>query len=126
MTFDAKCAKCGAIREFAKLPLKFCCSACGVLNTPQPENTGAGDQACGCLLPEKFEYLLPSGKIGDIRGSLYDKFLTADDGTAISRTEWVEIYGYDPEIVWQNMRKQGKNGIDGYLNLSTLGKKRPK
>lgn len=122
----AKCAKCGSIRIFDKLPRKFICSDCGILNTPQPEKAGSGDQACECLLPESFEYLLPAGKIGDIRGSKYDKFTTADDATPISRTDWIDIYGYDPEVVWQAMRKQGENGVDGYLNLSTLGKRRPK
>lgn len=121
---NAKCAKCGYINNVPDDAKKFCCSSCGVLNTPQPDTAGTGDQACGCLLPERHEFFLPSGKITDPRGALYDQFLTADDGTSISREKWIRDFGYDPEIIWQNMRKQGKEGVEGYVNLSTLGKRR--
>lgn len=120
-----KCANsnCGTVVELEKRPLKFICPECGVLNTPQSGNEGA-DQACGCLLPESFEWLLPSGKIEDPRGDRFDKFLTADDGTVIPRLDWISTYGYDPEIVWRKMRSQGKNGVEGYLNLSSLKNKK--
>lgn len=125
MTEKAKCANCGAITEFADgLPVKYICSGCGTLNTPKPEDYGSGEEACGCILPKRHEWLLPAGKIGDPRGSLYDSFLTADDGTPIKRTKWIEIYGYDPEVLWQKLRAQGENGVEGYLNLSTLGKRK--
>jgi len=119
---NAKCAKCGAIAKFDKLPKKFCCSECGILNTPQPATAGTGDQACGCILPEKFEWKLPVGGITSPTGE--ELFTTADDGTALSRKEWIETFGYDPVVVLAAMRKLGEDGKEGYTNLSTLGRKK--
>jgi hypothetical protein len=119
---DAKCAKCGQIRTFEKLPKKFCCSGCGILNTPQPETAGTADQACGCILPESFEWIMPSGKVTPAGGEAL--YTTADDGTQLTRKEWIETFGYDPEIVLKSMRTLGENGAEGYTNLSTLGKKK--
>ena len=115
----AKCAKCGTIREFERLPKKFCCSECGILNTPQPETDGSGEQACGCLLPERPEWRLPSGEIDSPDG--IHLYTTADDATGLTREEWIQIFGYDPEIVLKTMRQLGKEGKEGYVNTSTLG-----
>lgn len=120
----AKCGKCGAIKSFEVLPKKFCCSICGILNTPQPNTVGTGEQACECLLPTSFEWKLPVGEAGSATGEI--KYLTADDATALTREEWVNAFGYDPVIVRRNMKRLGKDGVEGYVNLSTLGKKRAK
>jgi hypothetical protein len=120
----AKCAKCGALREFEKLPKKFCCSECGILNTPRPETAGTGAQACGCLLPEKFEWKMPSGVLEPVGSE--PLYTTADDATGLTRKEWTETFGYDPVIVIASMRKLGKEGKEGYYNTSTLGKEKPK
>lgn len=122
---QAKCANCGVIRTFEKdLPKKFCCSGCGVLNTPQPETAGTGDQACGCLLPTSFEWIEPSGKLEPAGGE--PLFTTADDATPLTRIEWIETFGRDPVVVLEIMRNLGRKGKEGYFNTSTLGKKRPK
>jgi hypothetical protein len=120
----AKCAKCDAIREFKTLPKKYCCSVCGLLNTPQPETIGTGTQACECLLPESFEWKLPVGEIKSVTGEI--KYQTADDATGLTRAEWVEAFGYDPVIVKENMRRMGRDGVPGFVNTSSLGKRKAK
>lgn len=121
---NAKCAKCGTINTIPDNAKKFCCSSCGILNTPQPETAGTGEHAADCILPEQFEWRLPLGKKESATGEIL--YLTADDGTGLSREDWVECFKYDPEIVLQTMRKQGKEGVEGYENLSTLGKRKAK
>ena len=124
---SAKCANCGAIRTFSEekgLPKKFCCSACGVLNTPMPDTAGTGEQAASCLLPTSFEWLMPSGVTEPVGGE--PLYRTADDGIGLTRDEWIETFGRDPVIVLAAMRRLGKEGKEGYHNLSTLGKRGPK
>jgi hypothetical protein len=120
-----KCAnsRCGEVTELPRIPKKFICPKCGVLNTPQTEGFEFGDEACGCLLPTGFEWKLPAGRI---QSPLGDMYITADDGTVLTRLEWIEIYGYDPKIALDTMRKLGAEGVPGYVNLSTLGKKKQK
>ena len=120
----AKCANCGTETEFLKLPKKFICQSCGILNTPVPETYGTASQACGCLLPDKPEWLLPTGCLKSPIDELHDIYTTADDATGISRLDWITIYGYDPKVVLANMRKLGQEGVPGYVNLSTLGEKK--
>ena len=120
----AKCAKCGAEQPFAKLPKKFCCPECGILNTPVPDTYGTGDQACGCLLPESFEWKLPSGKISSSAGEVF--YTTADDATKLTRVEWIDTFGYDPEVVLRVMRNTGKTGEHSKFNTSILSKKSSK
>ena len=120
----AKCAKCGVEQPFATLPKKFCCPECGILNTPVPDTYGTGDQACGCLLPESFEWKLPSGKISSSAGEVF--YTTADDATKLTRVEWIDTFGYDPEVVLRIMREKGKTGSEGTVNTSSLGKKTKK
>lgn len=114
-----KCAnsRCGSITELPAMPKKFICSQCGVLNTPHSENVGSGSEACGCILPTSFEWKLPVGCIGDPDNPMY---ITADDGTALTRLEWIGIFGYDPKIKLAAMRKRGEDGVPGFVNLSRL------
>ena len=98
----AKCASCGLISELPDGAKKFVCPGCGVLNTPQPEGTGSGEEACGCLLPNRMEWLLPAGKIEYANGITH--YTTADDGTGLTRQEWIETFGVDPEVVLKKMR----------------------
>jgi hypothetical protein len=118
-----KCAKCESVKEVEKLPKKYICPDCGVLNTPQAKNARTSDQACGCLLPDNLQYLEPAGVEETPIGTLYK---TADDATGITRLEWIEIYGYDPKTVLENMRNLGKEGKPGFFNTSSLGKGRAK
>ena len=116
----AKCAKCGTQTEFPKLPKKFVCPECGVLNTPQPATAGTADQACGCILPTSFEWRLPAGEFETPEGPL---FSTADDGTKLTLQEWIETFGSNPRIARAWMKKMGIEGKPGFVNVSTLGKK---
>jgi len=124
MTKNAKCANCGNIEIIADDWPKFCCSACHILNTPQPSTAGTGDQACGCLLPTDPVWQLPVGVKCSPRGKKFDLYLTADDAAPMSREKWVEIFGYDPMGVLHDMRELGEKGVPGYINLSTLGKRK--
>jgi hypothetical protein len=74
-------------------------------------------------LHKSFEWKLPVGGIDSVTGD--EIYTTADDATPLSRIEWLACFGYDPKIVLEKMRKLGKEGKPGFLNLSTLGK-RPK
>ncbi|GEM_PF-1699185 len=121
MTYKAKCAGCCLVQSVDDRAKKFCCSDCGILNTPQRDTAGTGDQACGCLLPKCFEWRLPVGGISPVNGDRI--YTTADDATPLTRIEWVACFGYDPEIVLAKMRKLGKEGVEGFYNTSTLGKK---
>lgn len=116
-----KCANCAYISVFDRAPKKFICPNCGVLNTPTPDAADTADQACGCLLPTGFEWKLPTGRITTPTHELY---VTPDDGTPLTRIEWIEIFGYDPKIVYEKMRKAGRSAPSGYKNLSTLGGKK--
>lgn len=94
-----------------------------MLNTPIDEDTaGSGDQACGCLLPITPEWTLPAGVTTSADGTTL--YHTADDGTGLTRVEWIEMKGVDPVVTLAKMRDLGENGVPGYVNLSTLGKKR--
>ncbi len=117
-----KCAnsRCGHITELPAMPKKFVCSECGVLNTPQPATSGSGDEACGCLLPEGFEWLLPAGEFEGPKGP---EFATADDGTRLTLDQWIEDFGSDPRKLRAWMTKMGIEGRPGYANLSTLGRR---
>lgn len=115
-----KCANCGETTELSLMPKKFVCPVCGVLNTPQSENAGTGDEACGCILPTGFEWKLPVGVFETPSGKLY---ATADDGTKLTKAEWIAAFGSDPDILKEWMTKMGKEGADGFKNLSTLRQK---
>ena len=110
-----KCANCNTITDLPKKPKKFVCPECGVLNTPADEM--AGDEACGCILPTGFEWRLPSGEFDTPNGKMYS---TADDGTMLTREEWISIFGSDPVIARDWMKKMGEEGKPGFKNLSTL------
>lgn len=116
-----RCANCEFLSEFDKAPKKFICQKCGVLNTPALENAGTGDQAAGCLLPTGFEWKLP---VGRIKTPTHELYITPDDGTQLTRLEWIEIFGYDPKIVWEKMRESNTGRPEWVKNLSTLGRRR--
>jgi hypothetical protein len=118
MTVDLKCAGCGEITTLPAMPKKFICKFCGAPNTPIPETYGTSDQACGCILPTSFEWKLPAGTIGEDDNIMY---ISPDDGVALTRIEWIEIYGFDPKPKLEEMRRRGREGVPGYKNVSTLG-----
>lgn len=102
------------------MPKKFICKACGAPNTPVPDNFGTSDQACGCILPKNFEFKLPGGVAGEGDNLMY---VSPDDAIPLTRIEWIEIYGYDPKAKLADMRRRGQEGVPGFVNLSTLGRR---
>jgi hypothetical protein len=88
-----------------------------------PADFGTSDQACGCILPTNFEFRLPAGVIGEGENLMY---ITPDNSETLTRVEWIEVYGYDPKAKLEEMRRRGKEGVPGTVNLSTLGKGRAK
>ncbi len=118
-----KCAGCGEITDLPAMPRKFICKYCGAPNTPVPETYGTSDQACGCILPTGFEWKLPAGCIGTEESPMY---ISPDDAVPLTRIEWIEIYGYDPKAKLAEMRRRGKDDVPGFVNLSTLAKRRAK
>jgi phage FluMu protein Com len=118
---NLKCAGCGKMWSQDKVPSKqFICPQCGAVNNVEWENAGTGDQAAGCLLPTTFEWKMPSGEFQTPFGLEY----TTADGKRMTRIEWINDYGCDPKILYDNMRKYGKEGMPGFTNLSTLGRKK--
>ena len=118
---DLKCASCGGITPLPAMPKKFLCKSCGAPNTPVSENYGTSDQACGCILPTGFEFKLPAGVIGEGKNLMY---ITPDNSETLTRIEWIECYGYDPKAKLEEMRRRGEEGVPGFTNLSTLGRKK--
>jgi hypothetical protein len=121
MAVQLKCAGCGFINELPAMPKKFLCKNCGAPNTPQPEGAGFADEACGCILPLGFEWKLPVGVIGEGDNLMY---ITPDGGEPLTRIEWIESYGYDPKAKLAEMRRRGEEGVPGFANLSTLGRRK--
>jgi len=116
-----RCANCETVVEFPSRPKKFICPECGAPNTPTSGTEGTGAGACDCILPTGFEWREPAGVIFD--GATY-LFKSPDDGKELTRDQWIQIYGYDPQKRLEYMRKLGKEGVPGFKNLSTLGKKK--
>lgn len=95
-----KCHNCGAGVEFSTAPKEFVCPVCGAVNVV-PVYTGVSDEELGCLAPTGFEWTLPTGKNGNpITGFEY---VTAQ-GTHMTREEYIQTFGVDPEIALQYMR----------------------
>jgi phage FluMu protein Com len=117
---NLKCAGCGKEWSQDHVPSKiFICPRCGAVNNVEWETAGTGEQACGCLLPTGFEWKLPAGEFQTPFGLEY----TTANGDRMTRLEWIEDFGCDPKVLWENMKKYGKEGIPGFVNLSTLGRK---
>ena len=78
-------------------------------------------------MPTGFEWTLPVGEFhvpptaSNPEGLL---FATADDGEKLTLREWLEAFGSDPRILRSWMKKMGKEGTEGHLNLSTLKNKK--
>lgn len=50
-------------------------------------------------------------------------YVSPDDAIPLTRIEWIEIYGYDPKAKLADMRRRGQEGVPGFVNLSTLGRR---
>jgi phage FluMu protein Com len=118
---NLKCAGCGKEWQQDTVPSKiFICPRCGSVNEVTWKNAGTADQACGCLLPTGFEWKLPAGEFQTPFGLEY----TTAEGKRMTRIEWIHDFGCDPKILRANMKKFGKEGMPGYANLSTLGRRK--
>ena len=118
MTKTLKCHGCGSVKETNKNPKEFVCKNCGAVNMV-PEGDGTSLAPLGCTPPKGFEWTLPSGKQTDPSGKTI--YVTAQ-GSMMSKKEFIETFGCDPDIMLRKMREMGVKGVKGYKNLSTLGK----
>ena len=117
-----KCANCGEITDIPGEVKGFICGNCGVMNIPQSENAGTGDEACGCLVPEGAEWLLPSGEFHVFPTTENPEGLeyTTAEGKRFTLREWIRDFKTDPRIAREWMTKMGREGKPGHRNLSTL------
>jgi len=116
------CANCGSNRDVENPPSKFRCKICGAPNSVVSELNDSGEQACGCILPTGFEFSLPAGRIGNkITGY---KYTSPDDGTPLTKEEYIVAFNIDPEIALEYMRNGGAAAErDDDVDLSTLKRK---
>ncbi len=116
------CHGCGDEKNPSVAPKEFVCSICGAVNIV-PVLSGTHPEACGCLPPTSFEWRLPLGVNTDPMGVKHYK--TAQN-TEMTKEEFINAFGCDPDIVLERMRELGIEGQEGFVNLSTLGKKKVK
>jgi hypothetical protein len=112
-----KCHGCGREAKTDRPPKEFVCKVCGAVNVVPDTDTAS--EACGCLPPRGFEWTLPAGVKERPDGKI---FITAQ-GTEMSKAEYIEAFGIDPEVAKAWMEKMGHEGKPGFKNLSTLGRK---
>jgi len=113
-----KCHGCGSVKETDKNPKEFVCKNCGAKNDV-PDGNGTFERPLDCLPPKGFEWALPTGKLTDPAGNVI--YRTAQ-GNDMSKADFIEFFGCDPDIMLRKMREMGVKGVKGYKNLSTLGK----
>jgi hypothetical protein len=104
-----RCHGCGREAKAEKLPKEFICKVCGAVNVV-PQNAESAIDAAGCLPPKSFEWTLPAGFKEGPAGKI---FVTAQ-GSEMTKQEYIEAFGIDPEIalIWmKKMRSEGKSGF---------------
>lgn len=112
------CFGCGRNLEIRDTDPEFFCSVCGACNVvPQGESS---ELPLNCVAPKGFEWELPAGKLQSIAGKAI--YITAQ-GSHVDKETFKRMYKCDPEIVYQNMRKNGITDIKGYKNLSIFGRR---
>lgn len=116
------CHGCGSEKKVYIFPREFCCKDCGAVNVV-PLGEGTSNEPIGCIPPKGFEWTLPAG----VKADPTDKkiYITAQ-GSEMTKKEFMDVFGCDPDIMRTAMRKLGIEGVEGFKNLSTLGKKGPK
>ncbi|OPY54131.1 MAG: hypothetical protein A4E49_01176 [Methanosaeta sp. PtaU1.Bin112] len=89
---------------------KFICNNCGALNVATEADLKSDGDWLKCTLPQGFEWILPAGKITPVIGeAIYISGL----GEHLSREEYLNKHGIDPEIAYNLMR-----GNSGYRSAS--------
>ena len=109
------CHGCGRTLDTDKRPKEWCCSLCGAINVVNYVEEG-GVTAASCIPPKGFEWKEPAGVLEGPSGKIY----VSAQGTHMTKEEWMEAWGVDPEINLRWMRNMGKKGRKGYANMSTL------
>lgn len=94
-----KCHNCGSEKETDNPPKEFVCKICGGVNVVALTD-GTADQAGGCISPTSFEWQLPAGVLDGPMGKI---FVTAQ-GSHMTKAEYIEAFGLDPEIALAYMR----------------------
>jgi len=95
-----KCHNCGSERETDSPPKEFVCRICGAVNVV-PLTDGTYDEAAGCIPPTSFEWKLPAGCKETALG---EKIFITAQGTEMSKKEYIDAFGLDPEIALGYMR----------------------
>jgi hypothetical protein len=83
---------------------KLICFKCGAVNQIEMDKVDElpeDEDWLVCEQPERFEWKLPAGKITPVIG---DPIYISGSGAQMSREEYIERYGLDPEIALRMMR----------------------
>lgn len=112
-----KCHGCGEEKESDKIVKEFCCINCGAVNVVILNPEGY-ENACDCIAPKGFEWSMPSGELEGPKGKIF----VSAQGTTMTKEEWINAYGVDPEITRAWMKRMGIEGREGFANLSNLKK----
>ena len=89
---------------------KFICKNCGALNVASESDIKSDSDWLQCELPQGFEWVLPAGKITPVIG---EPIYISGFGEHLSREEYLDKHGIDPEIAYNLMR-----GNSGYMYAS--------
>ena len=93
------CHNCDSEKETDNPRKEFVCKVCGGVNVVALTD-GTADQAGGCIAPTGFEWTLPAGVLDGPMGKI---FVTAQ-GSQMTKAEYIEAFGLDPEIALAYMR----------------------
>jgi len=115
------CHGCGRTIDTELKPKEFVCNLCGAVNVVKYVEEG-GLTAASCIPPTGFEWKEPSGVLEGPSGKIF----VSAQGTYMTKKEWMEAYGVDPEINLTWMRNMGKTGKEGYANMSTMADRKGK
>jgi hypothetical protein len=113
-----KCHGCGDVKEYPKQLKEWVCTTCGCINVVENYSPDA-DNVCDCVPPKGFEWKFPSGVKEDVMGN---KIYISAQGTEMTKEQFMDSFGFDPDIALARMRELGSKGKEGYVNCSTLGR----
>jgi hypothetical protein len=98
---------------------KCICQQCGCVNIVEITDKENPENWLPCLLPEGFEWTLPSGKITPVVGEpIYKDAM----GANFSRKDYLAKYNIDPEIAYTKMRATIGNPVPVPVGASTGNK----
>jgi len=84
---------------------KVICPHCGTVSEVDAEEWDPKTGWLKCITPTGFEWILPAGEVTTVTGKVF--YVTAE-GTWLSKEEYIDRYGLDPEIAYRNMRASMK------------------